>query len=289
MKLCRTVEEIRAVSAEARRAGRSIGFVPTMGYLHAGHLALIERARAENEVVVVSIFVNPTQFGPNEDLARYPRDLPRDLDLCRKAGVDAVFAPEPAEMYPGGFQTYIEVEELSRGLCGQSRPGHFRGVATVVAKLFAIVGPDRAYFGEKDAQQLRVIQRLVRDLNLPVTVVPVPTVREPDGLAMSSRNAYLREDERRAALVLSRALARARELVAAGELRTAAILAEMSAVLAAEPLARVDYLAIVDDETLAPVEVIDRPVLAALAVYIGQTRLIDNLVLRPGAERNPSL
>ena len=281
MKLVRTVAEARAALSEARRRGESIGFVPTMGYLHEGHLALIRRARAENGFVAVSIFVNPTQFGPNEDFARYPRDLPRDLDLCRGAGVDLVFAPEAAEMYPPGFQTYVEVEDLSRGLCGASRPGHFRGVATVVTKLFNIIGPDRAYFGEKDAQQLRVIKRMVLDLNLPVAIVAVPTVREPDGLAMSSRNTYLAPEERRAALVLYRALSSAEEIFGRGERRAGAILARMREIIEAEPLARIDYVAVVDDETLAPVEEIDRPVLVALAVFIGRTRLIDNVVLRP--------
>ena len=281
MKLARTVAEARAALAEARTRGESIGFVPTMGYLHEGHLALIRRARAENGFVAVSIFVNPTQFGPNEDFGRYPRDLPRDLELCRGAGVDLVFAPEAAEMYPPGFQTYVEVEELSRGLCGASRPGHFRGVATVVTKLFNIIGPDRAYFGEKDAQQLRVIKRMVLDLNLPVTIVAVPTVREPDGLAMSSRNTYLAPEERRAALVLYRALSSAEEIFGRGERRAGAILARMREIIEAEPLARIDYVAVVDDETLAPVEEIDRPVLVALAVFIGRTRLIDNIMLRP--------
>ncbi|MGQ9778496.1 MAG: pantoate--beta-alanine ligase [Bacillota bacterium] len=281
MKLVKTVAEVRTAVGEARRRGESIGFVPTMGYLHEGHLALVRRARAENGFVVVSIFVNPTQFGPHEDFARYPRDLPRDLELCHGAGVDLVFAPEAAEMYPPGFQTYVEVEELSRGLCGASRPGHFRGVATVVTKLFNIVGPDRAYFGEKDAQQLRVIKRLVADLNFPLEIVAVPTVREPDGLAMSSRNTYLSPQERQAALVLYRALSLAADLFTRGERRVGEILARMRELIAAEPLARIDYVAIVDDETLAPLEEIDRPVLVALAVFIGQTRLIDNIVLKP--------
>ncbi len=281
MKLAKTIKEVREAITTARQEGKSIGFVPTMGYLHAGHLALIWRARAENGFVVVSIFVNPTQFGPAEDFDRYPRDLERDLDLCRTAGVDLVFAPEVPEMYPPGYQTYVEVEELSRGLCGASRPGHFRGVATVVAKLFNVVTPDRAYFGEKDAQQLRVIRRMVADLNFPLTIVPVPTVREPDGLAMSSRNTYLSPAERRAALVLSRALSLAAELFAQGERRAEVITDRMRELITAEPLARIDYVAVVDDETLTPVEKIDRPVLVALAVFIGQTRLIDNLVLRP--------
>lgn len=279
MKVCRTVAEIRGELAPAHRAGGNIGLVPTMGFLHAGHLALIQRARIENQVVVVSIFVNPTQFGPQEDLARYPRDLPRDLGLCGEARVDLVFAPEPPEMYPEGFQTYVEVEGFSQGLCGARRPGHFRGVATVVTKLFALVQPDRAYFGEKDGQQLRVIRRMVRDLDLPVAVVPVPTVREPDGLAMSSRNVYLNPDERRAALVLHKSLVLAGNLAAGGERRAPVIAERMRALIEAEPLARLDYLAIVDDETLAPLETIEGPTLVALVVFIGRTRLIDNLVL----------
>lgn len=281
MKLCRTIAEVRAELVLARRGGARVGLVPTMGFLHDGHLALIARARAENGVVVVSIFVNPTQFGPEEDLARYPRDLPRDLDLCTKAGVDLVFAPEGGEMYPLGSQTYVEVEGLSQGLCGARRPGHFRGVATVVAKLFAIVQPERAYFGEKDAQQLRVIKRMAGDLNLPVQVMPVPTVREPDGLAMSSRNIYLNADERRAALVLHRSLRLVRDLVAGGERDTAVITGRMQEPIAREPLAKLDYVAIVDDETMQPVATIAAPALAALAVFIGRTRLIDNILLYP--------
>ncbi|MGE5549625.1 MAG: pantoate--beta-alanine ligase [Bacteroidota bacterium] len=281
MKVCRTIAEIRAALAPVHLSGRSVGFVPTMGYLHAGHLSLVERARAENEATVVSIFVNPTQFGPEEDFARYPRDEPRDLALCDEAGVNFVFTPDAAEMYPPGFQTYVDVTGLSQGLCGASRPGHFRGVATVVAKLFAIVQPRRAYFGEKDAQQLRVIRRLAQDLNLPVTVVPVPIIREPDGLAMSSRNVYLSAEERRAALVLYRSLLVARDLVRSGEQNAAVVAEAMRALIAAESLARLDYLAIVDDETLAPVERIDRPTLIALAVFIGRTRLIDNVLVNP--------
>lgn len=278
MKLVTTIAELRRARTAATG---SAGLVPTMGYLHEGHLALIRRARTENELVVVSIFVNPTQFGPAEDFSRYPRDLPRDLALCREAGVDLVFAPEPPAMYPEGFQTYVEVVELAQGLCGASRPGHFRGVATVVAKLFHLIQPDRAYFGEKDAQQLRVIRRMVRDLNMPVEIVSVPTVREPDGLAMSSRNVYLSAEERRAATVLSRALYLARDLVAAGERDAAVIGRRMRDLLDAEPLARVDYLAVVDDESLAPVLRIERPTLVALAVFFGRTRLIDNMLLIP--------
>ena len=280
MEVVREIGEVRRLLEPARRAGKSIGLVPTMGYLHEGHLSLIEKARAENDRVVVSIFVNPTQFGPGEDSQRYPRDLPRDLDLCAKAGVGLVFTPEPSEMYPAGFQTRVEVESLSQGLCGGSRPGHFRGVATVVAKLFAIVQPDRAYFGEKDAQQLRVIKRMTMDLSLPVRIVPVPTLRESDGLAMSSRNVYLGAEERRAALVLYRALMLARDLTAAGMRQAAEIKRRMFSLIKAEPMARLDYLAIVDSDTLAPVEELQKPVLIALAVYIGKTRLIDNITVQ---------
>lgn len=280
MEVVREIGEVRRLLEPARRAGKSIGFVPTMGYLHEGHLSLIEKARAENDRVVVSIFVNPTQFGPGEDSQRYPRDLPRDLDLCARAGVGLVFTPEPSEMYPAGFQTRVEVESLSQGLCGGSRPGHFRGVATVVAKLFAIVQPDRAYFGEKDAQQLRVIERMTMDLSLPVRIVPVPTLRESDGLAMSSRNVYLGAEERRAALVLYRALMLARDLTAAGMRQAAEIKRRMFSLIKAEPMARLDYLAIVDSDTLVPVEELQKPVLIALAVYIGKTRLIDNITVQ---------
>jgi len=280
VEVVREIGEVRRLLEPARRAGKSIGLVPTMGYLHEGHLSLVEKARVENDRVVVSIFVNPTQFGPGEDSQRYPRDLPRDLDLCARAGVGLVFTPEPSEMYPAGFQTHVEVESLSQGLCGESRPGHFRGVATVVAKLFAIVQPDRAYFGEKDAQQLRVIERMTMDLSLPVRIVPVPTLRESDGLAMSSRNVYLGAEERRAALVLYRALMLARDLTAAGMRRAAEIKRRMLSLIEAEPMARLDYLAIVDSDTLAPVEELQKPVLIALAVYIGKTRLIDNITVQ---------
>jgi len=280
VEVVREIGEVRRLLEPARRAGKSIGLVPTMGYLHEGHLSLVEKARVENDRVVVSIFVNPTQFGPGEDFQRYPRDLPRDLDLCAKAGVGLVFTPEPSEMYPAGFQTRVEVESLSQGLCGGSRPGHFRGVATVVAKLFAIVQPDRAYFGEKDAQQLRVIKRMTMDLSLPVRIVPVPTLRESDGLAMSSRNVYLGAEERRAALVLYRALMLARDLTAAGMRQAAEIKRRMFSLIKAEPMARLDYLAIVDSETLVPVEELQKPVLIALAVYIGKTRLIDNITVQ---------
>jgi pantoate--beta-alanine ligase len=259
-----------------------IGLVPTMGALHEGHLSLVRHARAADDVVAVSIFVNPTQFGPSEDFARYPRDPDRDLALLREVGTDLVFMPPVEEVYPQGFDTYVEVGRLTQVLEGASRPGHFRGVATVVAKLFNIVQPDRAYFGQKDAQQLAVIRRLTRDLDLPVEVVGLPTVREPDGLAMSSRNVYLSPEERKAALVLYRSLEAAQELWRSGVRDAALIRRRMNEVLAgpaAGGLARVDYVSVADSETLEELETVDGPALVSLAVRIGKTRLIDNVTL----------
>ncbi|MER3420693.1 MAG: pantoate--beta-alanine ligase [Chloroflexota bacterium] len=276
MKVTRTVAECRAARAALDAC---LGFVPTMGYLHEGHLALVRRARAECPSVVVSIFVNPTQFGPREDFARYPRDPERDLALLEKEGVDLVFMPEAAEMYPPGFDTWVEVGTITRRLEGRARPGHFRGVATVVCKLFNIVQPRRAYFGEKDAQQLRVVRKMVRDLDMPIEIVPVPTVREPDGLALSSRNVYLSPDERRQALALSAALRLAQELVAQGERRAAVLRARMRRRIRQEPDARIDYVSVADAETLEELTVVDRPALVSLAVRIGATRLIDNVVV----------
>lgn len=259
-----------------------MGFVPTMGCLHEGHLTLMRQARSECDLVVASIFVNPLQFGPREDFHRYPRDLARDTATAREAGVDILFTPETTAIYPPGFCTYVEVEGLTAGLCGASRPGHFRGVSTVVAKLFNIVRPHRAYFGQKDAQQLIVIRRLVRDLDLGIEVVAVPTVREPDGLAMSSRNSYLSPPERRSALALYRALQAARDLLAQGERSAAVVKQALAGVLAADPAVRVDYVAVVDADTLAEMEPVGGRVLVAVAAYVGQTRLIDNLVLYVG-------
>lgn len=276
MKVTRTVAECRAARAALDAC---LGFVPTMGYLHEGHLALVRRARAECPSVAVSIFVNPTQFGPREDFARYPRDPERDLALLEKEGVDLVFMPEAAEMYPPGFDTWVEVGTITRRLEGRARPGHFRGVATVVCKLFNIVQPRRAYFGEKDAQQLRVVRKMVRDLDMPIEIVPVPTVREPDGLALSSRNVYLSPDERRQALALSAALRLAQELVAQGERRAAVLRARMRRRIRQEPDARIDYVSVADAETLEELTVVDRPALVSLAVRIGATRLIDNVVV----------
>lgn len=254
--------------------------MPTMGYLHEGHLTLVRRARRENDHVVATIFVNPTQFGPHEDLASYPRDPQRDLMLLKKDGVDAVFMPSAEEMYPPGYCTYVNVERITERLEGASRPGHFRGVATVVAKLFNIVEPHRAYFGQKDAQQLLVIKRMVADLNMNIEVVPVPTVREPDGLAMSSRNTYLNPTERRAALVLYRALTLAQELWRQGERDATRIRQEMEAFIRKEPLAKIDYVSIADPDSLEELTLLDdRPALVSLAVRIGKTRLIDNVML----------
>jgi pantoate--beta-alanine ligase len=272
-------EELRPAVRAARRQGRSVGLVPTMGALHAGHASLIEAARAADGFVVVSVFVNPTQFGPHEDLARYPRPFEQDLALCAELGVDLVFAPQPATMYPPGFRTWVEVTGLQDVLEGAARPGHFRGVATVVLKLFNLVQPDRAYFGQKDAQQARILAQMVRDLNVPVEVSVLPTVREPDGLALSSRNKYLDPDQRRHAVVLSRALAEARERVAAGERDAGALRALLTERIAAAPGAALDYAAVVDADTLAPVGHLSGPTLLALAVRFGSTRLIDNVLI----------
>ncbi len=275
-----TAEELRPAVRAARQQGRSVGLVPTMGALHGGHESLIRAARAADGFVVVSVFVNPTQFGPHEDLDRYPRPFEQDLTLCGELGVDLVFAPRPATMYPPGFRTWVEVMGLQDVLEGASRAGHFRGVATVVLKLFNLVQPDRAYFGQKDAQQARIILQMVRDLNVPVEVRVLPTVREPDGLALSSRNNYLDADQRRHAVVLSRALAEARERVAAGERDGDALRAFLTERIAATPGAALDYAAVVDADTLAPVARLSGPTLLALAVRFGTTRLIDNVLVR---------
>jgi len=276
MQVVRTIAEVRAIR---RALPGTWGFVPTMGYLHEGHLSLVRRARAENDHVAVSIFVNPTQFGPHEDYNRYPRDLERDLRLLEPLGVDLVFAPSVEEMYPPGFQTWVIVEGVSRPLEGAARPGHFRGVATVVTKLFNIVQPDRAYFGQKDAQQAVVIRRMVQDLNIPVEIVVCPTVREPDGLAMSSRNTYLNPEERRAATVLFRALQAAKARYEQGERDAERLREAMREVIQAEPLARLDYVSVADPETLQELDRVEDRALLSLAVYIGKTRLIDNILL----------
>lgn len=261
-----------------KKEGKSVGLVPTMGYLHEGHLSLVREARRNNEIVVVSIFVNPTQFGPNEDLASYPRDFERDSSLLDEAGVDYIFAPEIHDMYSHGYATYVDVEgELTGRLCGASRPGHFRGVATVVSKLFNIVAPERAYFGIKDAQQVAVIRRMAMDLNFDLEIVACPIVREADGLALSSRNVYLSEAERVDALVLSQSLFMARDMIASGERSAEAIRRAIADRIGAVSSAVIDYIEIVDAMTLAPVDVMSGKILIALAVKVGKPRLIDNL------------
>lgn len=275
-----TVVEIRSAVAAAKAKGLSVGFVPTMGALHEGHAELIRTARRECGYVVVSIFVNPTQFGPNEDLAKYPRTLDADRAICTQAGADVIYHPSADVMYPPGAVTWVEVKELDRHLCGATRPGHFRGVCTVVATLFNQVLPDFAFFGQKDGQQLRIIQRMVRDLAFPVTIRACPTVREADGLAMSSRNRYLNPQERAAAPGIYRALIAIRERILRGEIDVARLESALEADLAAIPGARVDYARIVDDETLQPLSRVDRPALAAVAVFLGTTRLIDNVTIR---------
>ena len=276
---------------ELRRARRGlpepVGFVPTMGYLHQGHLSLVRMARRECASVVVSIFVNPTQFGPNEDYTQYPRDLPRDLALLEKEGVDLVWTPTPEVMYPEGFQTWVTVEKLTQVLEGAHRPGHFRGVTTVVTKLFNAVQPQRAYFGQKDAQQARVIQQMTRDLNLPIAIIVGPTVREPDGLALSSRNTYLNPQERQAATVLYRALSAARRAFEQGERDAETLRRIMLEVLAQEPLARVQYVSCADPETLEELHGPVEKALLSMAVFIGKTRLIDNMLVGMGRETFP--
>ena len=274
MQVTKTVAETRALVKSWRKEGKTVGLVPTMGYLHEGHASLIRKCREENDIVVVSVFVNPTQFGPNEDLEAYPRDFERDSALCESLGADLIFHPEPEEMYQDPC-AFVSIETLSENLCGKTRPIHFRGVCTVVSKLFHIVAPDKAYFGQKDAQQLAIIRKMVRDLNFGIEIVGCPIIREEDGLAKSSRNTYLNPQERQAALCLSRAVKRGQELIAPGMDREA-VLKEMRAVIEAEPLARIDYVSMVDALTMRDVEKVDRDVLVAMAVYIGKTRLIDN-------------
>ncbi|MHC1578959.1 MAG: pantoate--beta-alanine ligase [Dehalococcoidia bacterium] len=276
MQVIKTIPELRAVR---QKLSGTVGFVPTMGYLHKGHLTLVKQAREENSVVVVSIYVNPAQFGPREDLGSYPRDLNRDLELLNGEGTDIVFVPSDDEMYPPKFSSWVDVEKVTARLEGASRPGHFRGVATVVTKLFNIVQPTRAYFGQKDAQQVVVIKRMVADLDMPLEIVVVPTVRESDGLAMSSRNVYLNQKEREAATILFKALRLAQQLWESGEKDAAKIRRQMTTLIQREPLAQIDYVTIVDTETLEELNLIDRAALASLAVKIGRTRLIDNMPL----------
>lgn len=278
MQVVKTVKEVRDIVSGWKREGLSVGLVPTMGYLHDGHRSLIEKSVSENDRTVVSVFVNPIQFGPSEDLASYPRDLQRDMDVVGSAGGDLIFHPEPSEMYPGHFTSFIDTSETTELLCGAVRPGHFRGVCTVVGKLFNIVMPERAYFGQKDAQQLATIRRFVRDLNFNVQIVACPIVRESDGLAKSSRNTYLSADERQAALVLSQSLQKGKALIDAGERDAAAVKEAIRAHLLTQPLARIDYVEVVDNENIRRVERISGSTLVAIAVYIGKTRLIDNFI-----------
>lgn len=282
MKIVSTIPEIETSSFAAHSRDRRIGLVPTMGALHEGHLSLVRAARGQSDQVVASIFVNPTQFGPNEDYARYPRNLNQDCALLEGAGVDIVFAPSVEEMYPAGANaTWVVVEAMSNRLCGRSRPGHFRGVTTVVSKLFHIVQPDLAFFGQKDAAQVAIIRRMVRDLNMPVRIEVCPIVREADGLALSSRNAYLGDHERKRALTLYRSLLRARETFDQGERETAKLVAAAKTEFVREPGLRLDYFEIVDPDTLEPEPIIRKRALAAVAAFVGSTRLIDNIFLEP--------
>ncbi len=278
MQIEKTVAGVKAQVKAWKKEGLSVGLVPTMGYLHEGHKSLIERAVKENDKVVVSVFVNPTQFGPTEDLESYPRDLNADSILCEDAGAALIFAPEVSEMYAEDFTTYVNMSGVTAELCGKSRPIHFRGVCTVVNKLFNIATPDRAYFGEKDAQQLAVIRRMVRDLNMNVEVVGCPIIREADGLAKSSRNTYLSSEERQAALVLSRAIKAGKAMVQSGEKDGEKVLDEMKRIISEEPLARIDYVEMVKWDTIEIYHTVDCPILVAIAVFIGKTRLIDNFI-----------
>jgi pantoate--beta-alanine ligase len=279
MKICKTIDEMRAASRQARHDGKRLGFVPTMGALHEGHLSLVRAAKAKCDVVAVSIFVNPLQFGPSEDLAKYPRTFERDSELLEKEAVDILFVPTPDEMYPAGAITYVTVEGFSEKLCGRSRPGHFRGVTTVVAKLFHIVEPDLAFFGQKDAAQATIIRRMVQDLNLPVEIVVCPIVREPDGLAMSSRNAYLNPQERKSALALYRSLLQVKSRFDQGERNAANLIEAAKQLLTQEPAVRLDYFEIVDPATLDPMQELTKNALVAVAAAVGNTRLIDNILL----------
>lgn len=278
MEVITDPQALQETCQQVRQMGMSIGFVPTMGYLHEGHLSLLRAARAQCETVVLSIFVNPTQFGPQEDYERYPRDLERDLEMARQTRVNLVFAPTPQQMYPEGYSTFVEVEGLTERLEGAFRPGHFRGVATIVLKLFHLVQPDKAYFGLKDYQQLKVIQRMVRDLHLPIEIVPMPTVREPDGLAMSSRNVYLSPEERQSALSLYRSLQECLRLLEAGERRGWEIQRQGRTILSADPLVKVDYLEVCHPETLKPLEIVGQSAVILGAIRVGNTRLIDNVL-----------
>jgi pantoate--beta-alanine ligase len=285
MRIVNRIGGMMAAAREAKVRNRTIGLVPTMGFLHEGHLSLVRECLKNADVTVVSIFVNPLQFGPKEDFKHYPRDIEKDTRLLEREGVDYLFAPDAREMYPEGYRTTVEVGGLQDKLCGRSRPGHFKGVTTVVLKLFQIVLPDLAFFGQKDAQQAIILQKMVEDLNLDVKIGVLPIVREPDGLALSSRNTYLSEKERRAAVVLIRSLKEAETIFENGERKAPVILSRIKQIIIKEPLAKIDYVEIVDLAELDPVNLIDRDVLVAVAVYIGKTRLIDNFILKTRVNR----
>jgi len=278
--LIRKIKDMKQITKRLKKEGKTIGFVPTMGYLHEGHISLIRYSKKDNDITVVSIFVNPIQFGKNEDLDRYPRDLERDVEICGKEGVDYVFYPSADEMYPEGFSTYVEVEGITQRLCGTFRSGHFKGVTTVVAKLFNIVQPDKAYFGEKDYQQLKVIQKMVRDLNIDVEVIGCPLIREKDGLALSSRNKYLTPEERKSALSISRALFRAKQMFESGEKDPSKVIDEVKRIISSQPLVKeIQYVEVVDPEELTPKKKLEKGDVVAVAVFVGNTRLIDNIKL----------
>lgn len=278
MKIVKSIDELRKDLKGYKLEGKSIGLVPTMGFLHEGHASLIRKARAENDIVVVSDFVNPIQFGPKEDLKTYPRDLEADSKLCENIGVDFIFAPEASEMYHDR-KTFVDIEDMSNNLCGAKRPGHFRGVCTVCTKLFNITGADRAYFGQKDAQQVAIIKKVVFDLNIPIEIIPCPIVREDDGLALSSRNTYLSEEERKAALCLSKAIFKGEDLAKSGS-SVSEVLSKMKEIISSEKLARIDYISAVDLSTMEDAKDFDGDRLVAIAVFIGKTRLIDNFIYR---------
>lgn len=278
MNISGSISEVRQIVKEWRKEGLTVGFVPTMGYLHEGHKSLIDKAVKENDRVVVSVFVNPIQFGPTEDLASYPRDLERDAKLCEEAGANLIFHPEKEEMYFDDFSSFVEVQGVSKGLCGKSRPIHFRGVCTVVTKLFNIVKPDRAYFGQKDAQQLAVVKRMVRDLNMDIEIIGCPIIREEDGLAKSSRNTYLSPEERKVAVILSKSLKLGKEAIEKGERDSKKIIDIITNNINTEKLAKIDYVEIVDPLSIENIDKIENSALVAMAVYIGKTRLIDNFI-----------
>jgi len=276
MNIVHTIKDVKEIIKKWKDENLSIGYVPTMGYLHEGHASLIKKAREENDKVVVSIFVNPIQFGPKEDYSTYPRDLTNDSSLCDEFGADLIFNPEASEMYPNKIYSHVNVDTLTENLCGEKRPGHFQGVCTVLTKFFNIIAPTRAYFGEKDAQQLAVVKKMVQDLNFPIEIIGCPIIRESDGLAKSSRNAYLNIKERKSALVLNKSLKEALNALDSGETKSNTIKNIIVSRLNKEPLAKIDYVSIVDSDNLHPVEEIKSSILVAIAVYIGKTRLIDN-------------